>query len=83
MRKLVKGKKRKNTTLHDNLEPYYTKTSAADNTLIFESRFETGNLEKAVKIQPNEYNLLLQNDINSKGHTQWFFFRVQNTRKNA
>lgn len=23
----------------------------------------------------------MQNDINSKGHTQWFFFRVQNTRK--
>ena len=22
----------------------------------------------------------MQNDINSKGHTQWFFFRVQNTK---
>jgi cytosolic carboxypeptidase protein 2/3 len=25
--------------------------------------------------------LILQNDINSKGHTQWFYFRVQNTKK--
>lgn len=24
----------------------------------------------------------MQNDINSKGHTQWFYFRVKNTRKN-
>jgi cytosolic carboxypeptidase protein 2/3 len=27
------------------------------------------------------YNLLLQNDINTKGHTQWFYFRVKNTTK--
>ena len=25
----------------------------------------------------------MQNDINSKGHTQWFFFRVRNTHKGA
>ena len=29
----------------------------------------------------NEYDLILQNDINSKGHTQWFFFKVKNARK--
>lgn len=29
----------------------------------------------------DEYNLLLQNDINTNGHTQWFFFRVSNTFK--
>ena len=23
----------------------------------------------------------MQNDINSKGHTQWFYFRVQNTKQ--
>ena len=28
-----------------------------------------------------EYNLLMQNDINTNGHTQWFFFQVKNTRK--
>lgn len=27
----------------------------------------------------SEYNLFMQNDINTLGHTQWFFFRVGNT----
>lgn len=29
----------------------------------------------------NEYDLVLQNDINTNGHTQWYFFRVGNTRR--
>ncbi len=49
--------------------------------MIFESRFESGNLAAAVKVTDNEYNLLLQNDVNTSGHTQWFFYRVQNTKK--
>lgn len=46
----------------------------------------------AFKLSDSEYNLVLQNDINTKGHTQCkhsflilydigFFFRVTNTRK--
>jgi hypothetical protein len=35
----------------------------------------------AAKLSDNEYNLLLQNDVNSRGHTQWFFFKVTNTTK--
>jgi len=34
-----------------------------------------------LKVSDNEYNLLMQNDINTQGHTQWFYFRVQNARK--
>ena len=60
------------------LAPYYTPISE-DRTLVFESRFESGNLCMAVKVSDNEYNLLMQNDINTQGHTQWFFFRVRNT----
>ncbi len=26
--------------------------------------------------------MYLQNDINSQGHIQWFFFRITNTRRN-
>ena len=52
-----------------------------DQTLIFESRFESGNLLSSTKISDNEYDLILQNDINTNGHTQWYFFRVSNTRK--
>lgn len=48
--------------------------------MIFESRFESGNLAAVTKVNPNEYHLLLQNDVNTGGHTQWFFFRTQNNK---
>ncbi|XP_064922448.1 cytosolic carboxypeptidase 2 isoform X11 [Columba livia] len=52
-----------------------------DTTLIFESRFESGNLQKAVKVGPFEYVLWLRPDLYTAKHTQWFYFRVQNTRR--
>ncbi|NXT00119.1 CBPC2 carboxypeptidase, partial [Jacana jacana] len=52
-----------------------------DTTLLFESRFESGNLQKAVKVGPYEYVLRLRPDLYTAKHTQWFYFRVQNTRK--
>ena len=63
------------------MEAFYTKKGPEDNTLIFESRFESGNLAAATKVSDNDYHLLLQNDVNTGGHTQWFFFRVQNVIK--
>uniref|UniRef100_A0A8U8BS75 Cytosolic carboxypeptidase 2 n=1 Tax=Geospiza parvula TaxID=87175 RepID=A0A8U8BS75_GEOPR len=47
-----------------------------DTTLLFESRFESGNLQKATK-----YVLVLRPDLYTAKHTQWFYFRVQNTRQ--
>lgn len=45
---------------YENLKPYYKlKEGAPDNTLIFESRFESGNLRKAVKVDEYEYDLFL------------------------
>ena len=49
--------------------PYYTPTDSNDRTLVFESRFESGNLAMAIKVSDAEYNLVLSNDINTKGHT--------------
>jgi hypothetical protein len=60
--------------------PYFVPKSPEDKTLVFESRFESGNLCMAIKESDNEYNLLMQNDVNTGGHTQWFFFRVTNTK---
>ncbi|KAF6101909.1 ATP/GTP binding protein like 2 [Phyllostomus discolor] len=54
-----------------------------DNTLLFESRFESGNLQKAVRVDTYEYELTLRTDLYTNKHTQWFYFRVQNTRKDA
>ena len=64
-----------------NQEQFYQRKNASDNTLLFESRFESGNLAAVTKVNDNDYHLLLQNDVNTGGHTQWFFFRVQNNEK--
>jgi hypothetical protein len=65
------------------LSPFYTPTGPNDHTLVFESRFECGNLSMVSKVSDSEYNLLLQNDINTNGYSQWFFFKVSNTRADA
>ncbi|NXM50864.1 CBPC2 carboxypeptidase, partial [Gymnorhina tibicen] len=55
--------------------------SPQDTTLLFESRFESGNLQKVIKVGPYEYVLTLRPDLYTAKHTQWFYFRVQNTRR--
>lgn len=44
--------------------------------LNFEARFESGNLRKVFWKGNQEYDLILSPDINSKTHTQWFYFQV-------
>ncbi|KAL4449715.1 hypothetical protein ABPG74_008088 [Tetrahymena malaccensis] len=58
------------------------KSNSKPGELKFDSNFESGNLFAAFKISEKEYDLVLQNDINSKGNTQWFFFSVRNMIKN-
>lgn len=64
------------------LTPYYDMQSENDTTLVFESRMESGNLRRAIQVYPHEYDLILRPDINTRGHTQWFYFSVSNTRRN-
>ena len=40
-------------------DPYYRPIDINDNTLVFESRFESGNLNLAIKMSEDEYNLVL------------------------
>mmetsp|Transcript_13479 Transcript_13479/g.11544 ORF Transcript_13479/g.11544 Transcript_13479/m.11544 type:complete len:495 (+) Transcript_13479:437-1921(+) len=61
--------------------PFYIPGSKDDTTLVFESRFESGNLRRAIQIYENEYNLILKPDYFTRGHTQWYYFSVANTRK--
>jgi hypothetical protein len=35
---------------YEKLKPYYVQRDEKDNTLIFESRFESGNLRRAFKM---------------------------------
>ncbi|ETM49201.1 hypothetical protein, variant [Phytophthora nicotianae P10297] len=46
--------------------------------LTFDSNFESGNLERAIRIGQFEYDLVLRPDFNSPGHMQWFYFAVSN-----
>lgn len=64
------------------LPPYYVLNDANDTTLVFESRFECGNLRRAIQIYEFEYDLVLHPDVNTnlKSHVQWFYFRVNNMR---
>ena len=77
----------------DTLELIKNNNLDLNNILIFESRFESGNLQLAYLIESpyyddeyfneiEKYQLFLHNDTNTTGYTQWFFFRVSNTKKN-
>ncbi|XP_022083602.1 uncharacterized protein LOC110975422 isoform X3 [Acanthaster planci] len=52
-----------------------------DITLIFESRFESGNLMKVTQVSEYDYELQLRYDLYTNKHTQWFYFRIQNMRQ--
>lgn len=67
--------------LGPDLVPYYVPVGPADETLVFESRFESGNLRRAIQVYEYEYDLILNPDYNTRSHTQWYLFRVGNTRK--
>lgn len=60
-------------------KPFYKLTTPDDHTLLFESRFECGNLLRAIKVNDHEYQLWLRNDLYTNKHTQWYYFRLQNT----
>ena len=49
---------------------YYIPRNQEDTTLVFESRFESGNLKRAIQIFDFEYDLVLRWDYNTKGNMQ-------------
>uniref|UniRef100_H0UWK9 tubulin-glutamate carboxypeptidase n=1 Tax=Cavia porcellus TaxID=10141 RepID=H0UWK9_CAVPO len=52
----------------------------ASNCLRFFSKFESGNLRKAIQVREFEYDLLINADVNSAQHQQWFYFKVSGMR---
>ncbi|XP_006875943.1 PREDICTED: cytosolic carboxypeptidase 1-like [Chrysochloris asiatica] len=48
--------------------------------LKFNSKFESGNLRKVIQMRKNEYDLILNSDINSNHYHQWFYFEVSGMR---
>jgi hypothetical protein len=52
-------------------------------TLTFNSKFESGNLHKAVKISDYEYMLYVNSDTNTCDQNHWYYFSVTNPRKTS
>ena len=61
--------------------PPYEAVDATADTLRFESRFESGNLEAATQVAPYEYELTMSVDFNTRSHTQWFYFAITNMKR--
>jgi hypothetical protein len=40
-----------------------------------------GNLRRAVQVSSHEYDLILRPDLNTRGHTQWFYFAFANGKR--
>jgi hypothetical protein len=43
---------------------------------VFDSNFESGNLDFVGKVADNEYDMLMRLDSNSRSHQQWFYFSI-------
>lgn len=54
-----------------------------DQSLIFDSDFESGNLFAVFRTGKYSYELVMQNDTNSKGSNQWFYFSVEKMLQNT
>lgn len=52
-----------------------------DQCLLFDSTFESGNLDMAIQVAPDEYDMYMRVDSNTRGHHQWFYFKVHNQNK--
>ena len=49
---------------------------ALPDSLLFDAAFESANLRRAVQVGKHAYDLVLSCDCNTRGHTQWFLYRV-------
>ncbi|KAH6599451.1 hypothetical protein BASA61_002549 [Batrachochytrium salamandrivorans] len=71
----------KGTLVYDVMQDQIALDALAlnDGTLHFDSRFESGNLQMAIKTSQFEYDLMVQSDINTQQgkHNQWFYFSVK------
>ena len=67
--------------IYTSLNPYYILQGENDSTIVFESRFESGNLRKVIQINDFEYDLFLRNDYQSQGYVQWYFFKCSNIKE--
>ncbi|NXD76621.1 CBPC4 carboxypeptidase, partial [Halcyon senegalensis] len=66
-------------TVFDLDEPSHS-SPGAPGCLTFFSSFESGNLRKAIQVREFEYDLIMNADVNSNQHHQWFYFEVRDMK---
>uniref|UniRef100_A0A8C5MLH1 AGBL carboxypeptidase 1 n=1 Tax=Leptobrachium leishanense TaxID=445787 RepID=A0A8C5MLH1_9ANUR len=64
-----------NSSLPENSEQF--------DTLKFYSKFESGNLRNVIQVREFEYDLIMNADVNTSQHHQWFYFEVSAMRANV
>ena len=68
------------TNTDEDFVKNFDEANEDNSRLRFESRFECGNLRKAVHIGGRQYNLIITPDVNSDKHHQWFYFQVSHMK---
>ncbi|MGH0140163.1 UNVERIFIED_CONTAM: hypothetical protein FKN15_070536 [Acipenser sinensis] len=51
-------------------------TAEDSDSLRFYSKFESGNLRKAIQVRSYEYDVILNSDVNCSHYHHWFYFEV-------
>ena len=60
----------------NNYKKFYYQNYNQNNEIFFSSHFESGNLRYAIKVNSNEYDLILRPETDCLRTYHWFFFRV-------
>ncbi|KAG8440676.1 hypothetical protein GDO86_006430 [Hymenochirus boettgeri] len=71
-----------NRVVFDLENPSVMESCEKENCLKFFSKFESGNLRKVIQLREFEYDLIINADINTDQHNQWFYFEVSAMRQN-
>ena len=58
----------------------YGMTHNSEGSLVFDSFFECGNLDKVEMLSPTEYDVYIRPDSNTSTHMHWFYFSVTGFR---
>ncbi|KAM4749036.1 cytosolic carboxypeptidase 4 [Rhinophrynus dorsalis] len=72
-----------NRVVFDLDNPSVSESSEDMNCLKFYSKFESGNLRKVIQVREYEYDLIINADVNTDQHHQWFYFEVSSMRANV
>jgi len=63
------------------MNPKLFETDEISKELIFDSNFESGNLDTVIKKKDYEYDLFMRVDTNTRGHHQWFYFSIESNKQ--